>query len=64
MKHASGVGSLIQQRGPDAYLTEWDKDILKSFRALIVRTHSVSLLRDTHIHDRSLAPSSLPVIVF
>lgn len=36
MKHASGVGTLIQSRGPQAYLEEWDREIFKTFRALMV----------------------------
>ncbi len=42
MKHAGGVAWLIQRRGPDAYLTDWDKTMLFSFRAMIVGHFSAS----------------------
>lgn len=36
MKHATGVSWLIQQRGPDAYTTSWERSMFLSFRGLIV----------------------------
>jgi hypothetical protein len=38
MKHASGVSWLMQKRGPEVYRQcFWDKEMLLSFRTLIVR---------------------------
>lgn len=36
-KHAQGVTRLMQQRGVDGYTDPWDRSMLFSFRALIVR---------------------------
>ena len=36
MSHARGVTWLMQQRGPDAYMEDWDKAMLFSFRSMIV----------------------------
>ncbi len=49
MTHAAGVIWLIQQRGPEAHKKPWDKDMLLSFRGMIV---SVT----TFVCSTSLAP--------
>lgn len=36
MKHASAVGYLMQQRGPDAFREDWDKSMLIAFRGILV----------------------------
>ncbi|KAK6866101.1 hypothetical protein PG995_002629 [Apiospora arundinis] len=36
MKHAVGVGRLIQLRGPDSFNSEWERTILLSFRPIII----------------------------
>ena len=36
MKHASGIGLLIQARGPQSHRTEFDHCLLKSFRGVII----------------------------
>ncbi|KAL1861435.1 hypothetical protein VTK73DRAFT_7110 [Phialemonium thermophilum] len=36
MKHASGVASLIQQRGSASYTDPWDRSMLRSFRPFII----------------------------
>ena len=54
MEHTKGIGTLIQQRGPEAHAEGWDAAMLLSFRGIIVCS---MFLSGNKVKDRKLALS-------
>ena len=53
MRHASGVGRLMQARGAEAHGNEWDVSMILAFRGLIVSGALFLLqLLETACHSR------------
>lgn len=62
MSHARGVAWLMQQRGPDSYLEDWDKSMLFSFRSMIVG-HQTSALGPPLAPSQKRASNDAPLTV-